>query len=180
MRKAFFGGALVAAAAVLMAGAAPAKEREVRKNSPLINALSTCRQISDPTQRLACFDKASGELVAATEKGDVSIVDRAELRQARRSLFGFNMPRLPFFSGDKSGDDLSDKLSTKVVAVRQLPHDRYQFRVQEGNALWETLESYSSFHGPKVGDPVEINRGALGSYVIRIGKQRGVKGRRIG
>ncbi|HEX6218593.1 MAG TPA: hypothetical protein VFZ35_04895 [Sphingomicrobium sp.] len=180
MRKTLLAGSLAAAVAAIVATSAGAKDRDPPRTSPLINAISACRQINDPAQRLACFDKASGDLIAATEKGDVSVVDRAELRQARRSLFGFNMPRLPFFSGDKSAEDVSDKLISKVKAVRALPHDRYQVRLEDGGALWETLESYGAFHAPKVGDTVEINRGPLGSYIIRFGRQRGIKGRRIG
>lgn len=166
--------------AVAVAGGATAKDRAPARKSPLVNALSACRQIADPAQRLACFDKASGDLIAATEKGDVNIVDQAELRQARRSLFGFALPKLPFFSGDKSADDVADKLVSKVTAVKEMPYNRVVVRLADGSALWETLESYGAFHTPKVGDSVEINRGPLGSYIIRFGRQRGVKGRRIG
>lgn len=181
MRKTIIcGSAIVAAATLLGGGAAASKDKDPPNRSPLVTAIAACRQIADPAQRLACFDKASGDLVAATDKGDVRIVDRSELRQARRSLFGFNMPRLPFFSGDDSADEAAKKLVSKVTAVRALPHDRYQVRLADGGALWETLESYGAFHAPKVGDSVEINRGPLGSYILRFGKQRGIKGRRIG
>lgn len=180
MRKAILAVGLAASVAMIVAGGAAAKDRSPPRKSPLVDAIAACRQIADPAQRLACFDQASGALVAATDKGDVSVVDRSELRQARRSLFGFNMPKLPFFSGDKSADDVSDKLVTKVTQVKELGHNRYAVRVAEGNALWETLESYGAFHMPKVGESVEINRGPLGSYILRFGRQRGVKGRRIG
>jgi hypothetical protein len=180
MRKAILATGFAATVALVVAGGATAKDRDPPRKSPLVNALAACRQITDPGQRLACFDKASGELLAATDKGDVSVVDRSQLRQARRSLFGFNMPRLPFFPGDKSADDVADKLVSKVAAVRDLGHNRYAVRLADGNAVWETLESYGAFHTPKVGEPVEINRGPLGSYILRFGRQRGVKGRRIG
>jgi hypothetical protein len=180
MRKAVLAISLVATVALIVADGAIAKDRDPPPKSPLVVAIAACRQIADSAQRLACFDKASGELVAATETGDVRVVDRAELRQARRSLFGFNMPKLPFFSGDKSADDVSDKLVSRVTAVREMPHDRYVVRLADGNAVWETLESYGAFHAPKVGDSVEVNRGPLGSFILRFGKQRGVKGRRVG
>ena len=170
----------VALATALLASPVSGKDRAPPKKSPLIGALAACRQIADSTQRLACFDKASGDLIAATDKGDVNIVDRAELRQARRSLFGFNMPRLPFFSGDESADEAATKLVSMVTAVKEMPHNRYVVRLKDGAALWETLEAYGSFHAPKAGDAVEISRGPLGSYIIRFGKQRGVKARRVG
>lgn len=180
MRQTVLAIGISATVAIFVAGGAAAKDRDPPRKSPLVNAIAACRQIADPTERLACFDKASGELVAAADKGEVSVVDRSELRQARRSLFGFNMPKLPFFSGDKSADDVADKLVSKVTYVKDLGHNRYAVRLADGNAVWETLEAYGAFHMPKVGDSVEINRGPLGSYILRFGRQRGVKGRRIG
>lgn len=180
MRKVILAVGLAAGVGLIVAGEASAKDRNPPRKSPLVSAIAACRQIADPAQRLACFDKASGELVAATDKGDVSVVDRSELRQTRRSLFGFNMPNLPFFSGDKSADEVAAKLVSKVTYVKDLGHNRYAVRLADGNALWETLESYGAFHMPKVGESVEINRGPLGSYILRFGRQRGVKGRRIG
>ena len=179
MRKTVLALGLAASVAVFHASGATAKDRDPPRKSPLIDALSSCRQVADPAQRLACFDKASGDLIAATEKGDVNIVDQADLRQTRRSLFGFALPKLPFFSGDKSADEVADKLVSKVTAVKEMPHNRVVVRLADGNALWETLESYGAFHTPNVGDTVEINRGPLGSYILRFGRQRGVKGRRV-
>ena len=170
MRKTMMAFGLAATVALFVAGGATAKDRDPPRKSPLVTALAACRQIADPTQRLACFDKASGDLVVATDKGDVSVVDLSELNQAR----------LPFFAGDKSADDVADKLVSKVTAVKELGNNRYAVRIADGGALWETLEAYGAFHMPKVGESVEINRGPLGSYILRFGRQRGVKGRRVG
>ncbi len=176
MKSVIFAGM---AAALLAGSSAAAKDKPLPK-SPLIDAISQCRAIGDAGQRLACFDKASGDLLQATEKGDISVVDRGQLREARRSLFGFNMPRLPFFSGDRSADDVSDTISSKVTSVRSAGYNRYHVRIEQGGALWETLEAYTSFNPPSPGETVEIKRGPLGSYMLRFGRQRGVKGKRIG
>ena len=146
----------------------------------MIGALSACRAVSDPAQRLACFDKASANLVAATTSGEVSIVDRGQLRQARRSLFGFGMPKLPFFSGDKSADEDSDELKTTVRAARAIGNGKFRITVADGNAVWETTESYTNFDDPEPGQEVVIKRGPLGSYMLRIDGQRAVTGRRVG
>ena len=168
--------ALVALAA--MSGAASAKTPPPR--SPLVAALEACRSIADGTQRLACFDRASGALIAATATGEVTVVDRADMRKARRSLFGFSVPKLPFFGGDRSAEDDKDELETTITAVRAVGNGRFQIRIAEGNALWETLESYMSFSDPRKGQKVVIKRGPLGSYFVRINNQRGVKGKRVG
>lgn len=168
------------AVAVLAALAGVASAKTPPPRSPLVAALEACRAIADAGQRLACFDRASGALIAATTKGDVTVVDRADMRKARRSLFGFSVPKLPFFGGDRSAEDDKDELETTITAVRPIGNGRFLIRIAEGNALWETVETYMSFSDPRKGQKVVIKRGPLGSYFVRINNQRGVKGKRVG
>ncbi|HVF37568.1 MAG TPA: hypothetical protein VNA29_06455 [Sphingomicrobium sp.] len=147
--------------------------------SPLMKELEGCRSIADASKRLACFDRVSGTLVGAAAKGDVVLVDRGQMRQARRSLFGFSLPKLPFFDGDKSGEDQSDELQSTITSLRSLPYGKYQFRIADGNALWETTEA-SSAVTPRNGDKVLIKRGALGSYIVKFSGSRAVKAKRVG
>lgn len=147
---------------------------------PLIGALESCQKIADATQRLGCFDRASAALTNATRGGDVVVVDRGEVRAARRSLFGFAVPKLPFFSSDSSADEASDTLDTTIRSARAIGYGRYRFVVADGNAEWEITESFANFNEPRSGEKVQIKRGALGSYFIRIDGQRGVKGKRVG
>jgi hypothetical protein len=162
----------------LLAG--PALAKDPPKQSPLVGALEACRAIADPTQRLACYDKEAGALLAATQAGDVSVVDKSEMRRARKSLFGFAMPNLPFFSGDKSAEEVSDTLESTVSQANGIGYGKFRITIAEGNAVWETTETYGTMRDPRPGDKISIKRGPLGSYLLRIGKNRGVKGRRVG
>lgn len=163
----------------LIAGPALAKEQS--RQSPLVGALEACRAIVDPTQRLACYDKEAAALVTAAQTGDVAVVDKAEARRARKSLFGFAMPNLPFFSGDKSADEVSDTLETTITRASGLGYGKFRITIAEGNAVWETTETFSTMREPRAGDKISIKRGTLGSYVLRIGtNNRGVKGKRVG
>jgi hypothetical protein len=162
----------------LLAG--PALAKDPPKQSPLVGALEACRAIADPTQRLACYDKEAGALIAAAQTGDVAVVDKAEARRARKSLFGFAMPNLPFFSGDKSADEVSDTLESTITKANGIGYGKFRITIAEGNAVWETTETYSTMREPRSGDKISIKRGTLGSYMLRIGKNRGVKGRRVG
>ena len=147
--------------------------------SPLVTALDACRTIADGAERLACYDKASAALVGATATGEVSVVDRKELKQARRALFGFTMPKLPFFAGDSSGEDEKDEIDSTVKSARQIGYERYQIILADG-AIWETSQTSVSFSEPRKGQKVHIKRGPLGSYFIEVDGQVGVKGRRVG
>jgi hypothetical protein len=96
-------------------------------------------------------------------------------------LFGFAMPNLPFFSGDKSADEVSDTLESTVSKASGIGYGKFRITIAEGNAVWETTETYSTMREPRPGDKVSIKRGPLGSYVLRIGtNNRGVKGKRVG
>lgn len=160
-------------------GIVPAAAKTPPAPSPLVSAIDKCRQIKDPTQRLACYDAAASALVQATTTGQVSVVDRKELRQARRSLFGFTMPKLPFFSGDTTADEAMNKLDSTITKVTPLNNGHFRIVIADGNAVWETTETNVSFWEPKPGQKIEILRGPLGSYFLRINGQNGVRGHRI-
>jgi hypothetical protein len=66
----------------------------------VIQSFQRCRSITTVEARLECFDKAASVLGNAVKNKEITIVDRQEVRQARRSLFGFTIPRLSLFGGD--------------------------------------------------------------------------------
>ena len=167
------------AAIVILASASTAAKGPPAPMSPYVNALENCRTLTDPAQRLACYDKTAPALIAASKSGEINVVDRGQLRQARRSLFGFSMPKLPFFAGDQSAGDTPDQIESTIKSVRE-GYGRYQIVVADGNAVWETTEDSISLREPRPGQKIVIRRGPMGSYFIRINGQTGVKGRRVG
>lgn len=174
-------GLLIGMSMCALVAAAPgmAADRVPAGGSPLLLQLGQCRSITDNAARLACFDQASGALLAATSRGDVSVVDRGELRTTRRSLFGFGLPKLPFFRGDPTANEASDNLDSKIASARELGYGKYRIGLTDGNAVWETLETYESLDPPRPGQPIAIKRGPMGSYMVRIDGQRGVKAKRV-
>jgi hypothetical protein len=171
---------ILSLALLAVAPAASAKSPKTpASNSPLVTALDACRQITDGAQRLACFDRTSAALVGATSSGEVSVVDRGQLRQARKALFGFNMPRLPFFAGDKSAEDDKGVLDSTIKSAKAIGYERFQIQLADG-ALWETTQTYLNFSEPRKGQKIHIKRGPLGSYFLEIDGQVAVKGRRVG
>lgn len=166
-----------------VAGSSPgaAKDRDkVAQGSPLVTAIDRCRQVAEPMQRLACYDNATGALVKATTSGEVSVVDRTEVRRVRRSLFGFTMPRLPFFSGDTTAGEMQNQLDSTITSVRALNNGYYRLVIADNAAVWEITDSSVSFDPPRAGQKITILRGPLGSYFLRINGQVGVRGRRVG
>ena len=71
------------AIAALATLSVPVFAKDPPRQSPLVDALQACQAIADPAQRLACYDKQAGALLAATNKGDIAVVDKGEVRKAR-------------------------------------------------------------------------------------------------
>jgi hypothetical protein len=168
------------AASCLMTGPALAKGKQVPNSSPLVTAIDRCRQMTDPTQRLACYDSAASALITATSSGAVAVVDENEVRKVRHSLFGFSLPRVPFFSGDTTADEAQNKIDSTITTVHPLANGYYRLVIADNNAEWETTDSSTNFDPPRVGQKITIVRGALGNYFLRINGQVGVRGKRVG
>lgn len=168
-------------AALIMAlacsGTAAAKEKT--EKSPLIQSLETCRANGDDAARLRCYDSAAAALIAATAQGNVVVVDQRDLREARRSLFGFGVPRLPFFRGDESATAQESEIAGKISSARDYGGGKWQIGLEDG-AQWAMTEVWTSPKLPKSGNEVVIKRGALGSYTMRIAGGRSVKVKRVG
>ena len=165
---------------LLLSAAGPALAKEKPAPSPLVSAIDRCRQITDPMQRLACYDAAAGALVQATNSGTVAVVDQNEVKRVRHSLFGFSLPKIPFFSGDTTANEAQNQLDTTITKVTALNNGYFRIVIADNNAVWETTDDYASFDPPKPGQKIEIVRGALGNYFLRINGQLGVRGRRVG
>lgn len=169
--------AMLGVVLLVLAGSAAAQPAPPQARH--LGALDACRAITADAARLACFDREAAALLTASRSGELSVVDRADMRTARRSLFGFALPKLPFFAGDKSADEVPDTLDSTIVSAHGIANDRYRIRIAAGDALWETTEAPLNLSPPRAGERIVISKGALGAYFLRINGQVGVKGRRI-
>ena len=173
-----------ALAASLLAGAASAAGPG--SGVALFDKLLACRDLPD-TARLACYDTQVNALDAAEKKKDVVVLDREQVRETRRSLFGFPLPNINLFGGGggAKGDaiekaekaaDISE-LDSTVASARRL-QDGWSIVLTKDGGVWEALGRIP--FDPKAGDPVHIGKAAMGSYLGRIGNNRGVRFRRVG
>jgi hypothetical protein len=159
--------------------AAPPPKVEIG-GSQLVKAVQNCQSIKENDARLACYDRAAAALVSATASGDVTIVDRGQVRQVRRSLFGFSIGSLPFFSGSKNAEaDAEPKeLKSTMASFQPIANGFFRITLTDPQSTWESTEPSDVFD-PKHGAAVTISHGALGSYWAEISGQPAVKVRRI-
>ena len=141
-----------------------------------LERLSDCRAIVEPDQRLACYDREVGAVVAASEQGDVRIIDREDVRQTKRRLFGFTIPDNLF--GGRDDDEKLDTLQTTITQVRPSGRRGYLITTAEGS-VWRISSAPMRLAPPKAGQSVEFKSAAMGSYFIRVNGQLGVKGVRV-
>lgn len=168
---------VLGAAFAVSAAPSVAKERAIAP-SPMVTALANCAQVRDNVARLACYDRAAPALVGAAASGDIRVVDRESVRKARRSLFGFALPSLPFFDSGDDKDAPPARLESTIVSFRSIGNDFYRFAIADGGAVWETTEG-ASLRDAKSGEKVVITRAIMGGYFAKIANQREVRVRRI-
>ena len=170
------------AAPVLLFSVTVAAQEKPPAGDPF-DPLRACRVIAADAERLACFDRVSAALVTAAEEGDLSVVNREEVRKTRRTLFGFALPDLGIFGGgdkakEKDAADEIEVLNTTVASSRTTS-DGIEVTTAEG-AVWLIPSPPRRLMTPRAGQTVELRKGSLTSYFIRINGQGGVKARRIG
>jgi hypothetical protein len=146
------------------AGAAGAKDAR----PAIFQKLVDCRAQQDAALRLACYDAQVAALDDAEAKKELVVVDKAQMKQARKSLFGFSIPKISLFGG---GDDDQDEeelriLETTVSSARQMNDGNWRIQLADG-VYWRQMEAKDIF-APKSGDKIKIRRASMGSYLANI------------
>jgi hypothetical protein len=163
----------------ITAPSVPAFAQERAAPSSLIDALSRCLAISGDAERLACHDAAARRLVEASQRREVVVVDKEEVKKTRRSLFGFSLPRIGLF-GSK-GPDTGEEIDEVEVAITSAAPARngYMRFVVDGGGQWTTTEPWVS-RAPKNGEKLMIKKAAMGGYFVKLSNTRAVRAMRTG
>lgn len=162
-----------------LAALAPAAPAETPRNRPeLFARLIDCRTIPDAGQRLDCYDRSVSAIEAAEKSNELVVVDRREIRETKRSLFGFTLPRISLFSGDKNDDkEEISEIESIVETARTVKGGDWSLRLANDAGTWETGSEVAV--APRAGDKVRIRKASLGSYLGQVGINRGVRFRRV-
>jgi hypothetical protein len=176
--------AILLVAAVALTGSASILAEDRKPAEPeLYQKMVACKDIADPAARLVCYDRQVAAFDTATQNRDIVIADREEVRKTRRGLFGFAAPigRLFGLGDDGNMDDKReplDRLETRVARVGRTGDGGWRLSFDEAGT-WEQIDTRGWVMSPKVGQSALITRGALGSYLVSVDGQRGIKFRRV-
>jgi hypothetical protein len=174
MRSFLFALALLGAAS----GAAAQNRRATTapERPEVLNQLTACRQVTPDAERLACFDRQVAALEAAEAAREIAVVDRQQIRRARRSLFGLTLPDLGVFGGDRDeGEDGAavNEINSTILAVGSNADGRTTFRLAD-NSVWVQTEGRLG-RMPRNGEAIRVRRGPLGSYIANIAERPGIR-----
>ncbi len=165
----------------LMLSASPAFARDNRPPPETYQKLSACRTITDAAARLKCFDEAAAALDAAVAANDVYMMDRKQVRETRRSLFGLPIPSLGIFGGNgepEAEDANSVRELVTTIKSASFNGEGWVITVEEGS-IWRQTDGVPLALSPKPGMPATIRRAAMGSYKMNVGRQQAIKVKRV-
>jgi hypothetical protein len=165
----------VTAVVLMLAGAASATAQQQQRqgSAEALAPFVACRGIQDAAQRLQCFEAATAALEASVRSDRIVILNRQDVSRTQQELFGLARPRLPLIERE---DEEVSEVSSTVKGIRALGYDRWTVELANG-AVWRMVEAARA--EPKVGANVRVRKGALGSYIMNVERQRGVRVLRV-
>lgn len=164
-------------AGLLALTAGPALAQDAAKRRPeALEAVVACRTIADTDARLACFDRAAAGLDEAESRGEVVVVDRGQIREARKAAFGFTFKMPSFMTAGEKPEDM-ERL-TATVASAYDSGGKWVITLEDG-AVWKQIDTMSMRKSPKPGSKVEIRTAMLGSFFMKVDGQIQIRVTRV-
>lgn len=177
MRGAMTTRMFIAALAACVGSSAALAAKDPPPRPALFQQLVDCRAIADDAARLACYDSQVAKLDEAERASDVVVVDRAEIKKARKGLFGLSLPDLGgLFGGRKDGKPEEEEITeidSTVKAAAIGSGGKLTVVIADG-ARWVQTDT-KAMRVPKSGTPVKIRKAAMGSYFMNIDDRPGIK-----
>jgi hypothetical protein len=155
-----------------------------------VSILRECARIDDASARLACYDnniRNVGGAPRVSVPGQMPVVQGgvAPLPQGGSAPVAANSPRGFGAEDVRTAERYAaptgqlQEINARITAVRPREPGIYAFTLEDG-AEWLFAESVSSgYRVPRAGSEVEIERGALGSFLMRFDDQTPVPVRRV-
>ena len=169
--------ALVAVLFFASAGVANASESAPVQLPPLYSAVLDCLSVPDKEARLACFEEAALKLKAATERKDIVVVDKEQIKKTRHTLFGLPLPHIDILGSDSDQNQVT-QVDGIVASAHHDGDGRWVINLQDG-AVWQQTDDRVVARAPRAGFTVRIERAAMGTFMMRIQNQPAIRVRRL-
>lgn len=176
-----FRATILTAAVVPMALAASSASAQV-DDDVVLSIMRQCARIDDATARLACYDnnvrvgnsntpRPAVPGVMARPQGSTPAPNNGATGFGREDVRGPERFETP------AGE--IEELTARVSNVEQVNQGGYLLTLEDG-AQWIFAETVDfSYRPPRAGSTIEIDRAALGSFLMVFDSQRSVRVRRV-
>ena len=132
---------------------APAAIHPARADDDLSKRIAACTREQDDARRLACFDRAAAPAAAADNTFGVHGSELARNRAA----------------DDPKQDTIPERLTAKITVIEKRARGELVVTLDNGQ-VWAQKET-GAYFPLKVGDPVSILAGTLGSFRLIAGNR---------
>jgi hypothetical protein len=137
--------------------------------------LHACRDVTDDQARLACYDAVVDRSGKGEDRGREPSAAKAtaaapaepavaEVNLSQEDLFGKSSKEVERAVAEATDTEHVDSLSATVTRLQKFGYDRVLITLDNGQ-VWKQID-VSSLR-LRVGDTVEIERAALGSFMLR-------------
>jgi hypothetical protein len=169
-----------ALAVVAMSFAVPATAQI--SDDVVLSIMRECARIDDPAARLGCYDNniRSASAPRNTIPGQVRVQGGTPAPVTGNGAAGFGREdvRTPDrFNAAPNGEAV--EIAARVRAVAERGPGIYMVTLEDGAEWLFTRGAGASYIPPRAGSTVEIQRGALGSFLLRFDNQEAVRVRRV-
>lgn len=165
---------------VALAPAAPVAAQANR--DAVLNILVECSQIADPTARLTCYDanvRTAGGVARGPLPRGTRVQGGGAPGVANEGPQGFGRENIRSGERFEAPPGQLKEIRPKVTAVQPREPGIYLITLEDG-AQWVFVQSVNNdYLVPRVGSIVEIERGALGSFLMHFNGQPPVQVRRV-
>lgn len=176
-----FRATILTAACLPLAALASPVAAQVDDNV-VLSIMRQCARIDDASARLACYDnniRVGNTDVARSSVPGVMPRPQGSVAAPNNGATGFGREdvRGPERFETPAGE--AEKITARVRTVAQQNQGVYLITLEDG-AQWQFSETVDfAYRPPRAGTTVEIDRAALGSFLMVYDNQRSVRVRRI-
>ena len=149
----------------------------MQSRPPVFEELVSCRSIADPTARLACYDTKVAAIDEAEKRDELVLADKTAMKEARRGLFGFSVPKLKIFGNDTKEDEKFE-LVAKIDSAYQASYGKWTIVLDDG-ARWVQIDTQVLRKSPTRGMEIKIRAASMGSYFANIDGARAIRMKRV-
>jgi len=163
---------LMIAILTMMSGTANAQK--IDEKPVILTDLAQCQTVSEAEERLRCYDKTVAALIQAEADDELVVVDKEQVEEARRGVFGLRIPRIKLFGSDNG----LTEIQTTISSARRGPRGKWSLVLANGSR-WQQIGNKRLARYPREGFKIRIRAASMNSFFANIEGQTAIKVKRV-